>query len=92
MPYEKNQVLRREVSRVPSVCLCARLDNLKRRGQSLTAWTRGGTYKLYKLAPNDIFYQIYCLREWFLYLTENEHLQRNKQTKTVGKPCSSLRV
>ena len=35
-----------------------------------------GTYKLDQLAPNDILYQIYCLREWLLYLTENEHLQQ----------------
>jgi hypothetical protein len=35
-------------------------------------------YKLDKLAPNDILYQIYRLREWFLYLTENEHLTTNR--------------
>jgi hypothetical protein len=42
-------------------------------------------YKLDKLAPNDILYQIYRLREWFLYLTKNEHLQRTDKEK-LGKP------
>jgi hypothetical protein len=41
-------------------------------------------YKLDKLASNDILYQIYRLREWFLYLTKNEHLQRTDKEK-LGK-------
>lgn len=32
------------------------------------------TYKLDELTLNDILYQIYRFREWFLYLTKDEHL------------------
>jgi len=34
------------------------------------------SYKLDKLTPDDILYQIYCLSEWFLYLTKDEHLEK----------------
>ena len=36
------------------------------------------SYKLDKLTPDDILHQIYCLRKWFLYLTKDEHLQKNR--------------
>jgi hypothetical protein len=36
----------------------------------------GGSYKLDELTPDDILYQIYCLGEWFLYLTKDEHLRK----------------
>lgn len=78
VPYEENQVLCREVSRIPSIRQRTRLDNLTLEGQPPNAWkgNEEGTYEFDKLALNDIFYQIYCLRERFLYLTKDEHLQR----------------
>jgi hypothetical protein len=38
------------------------------------------SYKLDELTPDDILYQIYGFREWFLYLTEDEHLQKTAKT------------
>ena len=54
------------------------------QGQLLGSGNVNKSHKLDKLTSDDILYQIYCLREWFLYLTEDEHLQK-KQPKTVGK-------
>jgi hypothetical protein len=53
--------------------------------------TRGnekGTYEFDKLALNDIFYQIYCVCERFLYLTKDEHLQRTAKNswESLGSP------
>jgi hypothetical protein len=76
VPNEKNQVFRRKVSRIPSICQSSCLYNLKCKGQPQGRGKQKGSYKLDQLAPDDILYQIYCLREWFLYLTEDEHLRK----------------
>ena len=48
---------------------------------------REGTYELDELTLDDILYQIYRIREWFLYLTKDEHLSRT--AKTVGRAWGS---
>ena len=96
MPYEENQVLCREVSCIPSIRQRTRLDNLTLKSQPPNAWKRNekGTYEFDKLALNDIFYQIYCVRERFLYLTKDEHLQRTAKNswKSLGSTDFALRT
>lgn len=60
------------------------LERSKMQGQLLGSGNVNKSHKLDKLTSDDILYQIYCLREWFLYLTEDEHLQKNSQ-KRLGK-------
>jgi hypothetical protein len=48
------------------------------------------SYKLDKLTPDDILHQIYCLCQWFLYLTKDEHLRKNSLGKT--RVCLWVRV
>jgi len=45
---------------------------------------REGTYKLDELTLNDILHQIYRIREWFLYLTKDEHLSRTAKNSWEG--------
>lgn len=45
---------------------------------------REGTYKLDELTLDDILYQIYRIREWFLYLTKDEHLSRTAKNSWGG--------